>query len=521
MRDDSAPGSTGVEATHPEALLPPSGEVEEPDPIRVATEDALAAAQHKQAAARARLAEAHDEAQSLIRDATNQAMLVAAAAEQAAEFVLAEARAEAEQERAQAKLTATAFRAQAEQILLGAQREADQRHANLAADLTRSWNEHERELRELLAVAQAEAIAVRTAADQHAGGVLDQAQRQAALLLSTAQDHLDQAEREGAALRLAATEQAAVLLDQARDEAARELDAAAEQTAWAQQIVAGLVETARLEADRIRSQAHAEATAVLRQVRLRVSGVLASASDKLRQRRGELERDLQAAAESRERHQVEVAAESAAVLARARDQAEATIARAQEAAAGHHDRAERRLAEAEAGARAVREQVAEQVGQSHREMYELRRTAKAEASMLVSDARAEAEDMQTLAHRLLAEARAEVALLTERRNTIAAELAQLSGAIEALAGPDGGPSPAAAPDSVVIESPPVQTWLIENETAGYQPVEATDAHDIEDVNSSTFLLEQMMRAADDPEQQRGVPDGNARLRTRRGGPTAG
>src|SRR4051794_28952805 len=90
MRDDSTPGSPGVEASRLESL-PATAELAAPDPIRVATEDALAAAQHKQAAARARLAEAHEEAQSLIRDAANQAMLVAAAAEQAAEFVLAEA----------------------------------------------------------------------------------------------------------------------------------------------------------------------------------------------------------------------------------------------------------------------------------------------------------------------------------------------------------------------------------------------------------------------------------------------
>ena len=77
--------------------------------------------------------------------------------------------------------------------------------------------------------------------------------------------------------------------------------------------------------------------------------------------------------------------------------------------------------------------MAEQVGQSQREMYELRRAAKAEASLLLSDARAEAEDLRAQAQQLLAEARAEVALLTERRDAIAAELGQLSGVIEALA----------------------------------------------------------------------------------------
>ncbi|HEX8093417.1 hypothetical protein [Jatrophihabitans sp.] len=531
MRDDSAPGGTGVQATRPASLLPAPGDLEAPGPGPVAAADGLAAAERQQGAARALLAEAHDEAQSLVRDAADQAMLVAAAAEQAAESVLAEARAEAEQERAQAQLTATAFRAQAEQILLGAQREADQRHADLAADLTRSWNEHERELRELFAVAQAEALEVRTAADQHAATMLEETQRQAALLLSIAQDRLDQAERDSAASRLAAAEQAAALREQARQEAARELAAAAEQTAWAQQVVTGLVDTATLEAGRIRGRAHAEATATVRQARLRVSAVLASATQKLRQRRGELEHELLAAAQGRERQLAEAAAESAAVLARARQQAETILARAEEAVAGHHDRAERRLAEAEAGARAVREQVAEQVGQSHREMYESRRAAKAEAGALVGDARAEAEDLRAQAHQQLAEVRAEVALLTDRRDAIAAELGQLSGVIEALSDPDGaramgGPASAFRPlatevdHSVVIDSPPVQTWLITHDL-GPQPVgPRTDPHDLEDVDG-TFLLDQMMRAADDPEQQRSVPDGNAWLRTRRGRSTAG
>ena len=74
------------------------------------------------------------------------------------------------------------------------------------------------------------------------------------------------------------------------------------------------------------------------------------------------------------------AAELAALLAEAlHAQPRTIVAEAEQAAAGDHARAQRRLAEAEAGARAVREQVAEQVlGWLQREMYELRRAAKAE-----------------------------------------------------------------------------------------------------------------------------------------------
>lgn len=529
MGSDSEPGSAGVETTRAEDSQPTSGHPRfgGPDPIRVALEDALAAAQHKQAAARARLTEAHEEAQSLIRDATHQAMLVGAAAEQAAEYVLAEAQAEADQERAQAKLTATAFRAQAEQILLGAQREADQRHAHLAADLTRSWSEHEREL---LAVAQAEADAARSAADQQAATVLDQARREAARLLSAAEDRLDDAEQDATARRLEATRQSTAVLAQARDQAARELAAVVEQTAWAQQVVTGLIDTATAEAGRIRGQAHAEAAAALRQARLRLGGVLASASGKLRQRRSELAHDLHAAADFNRQRLAEVTAESAALLARARRQAEATIGHAGELAAERHDRAERRLAEAEAGARVVREQVAEQVGRSQREMYEVRRAAKAQASLTISDAHAEAEDVRTLAYRLLAEAQAEVALLTERRDAIAAELGQLSGVIEALAAPDeqGWPPDPAAPAAAVAAEPvlggaPAETgpvwdwdWAHPDQSAQDRPVEAATAVEGAEDQDSHFLLEQMMRAANEPEQQRSLSDSDARLRARRG-----
>jgi ElaB/YqjD/DUF883 family membrane-anchored ribosome-binding protein len=226
--------------------------------------------------------------------------------------------------------------------------------------------------------------------------------------------------------------------------------------------------------------------------------VLASASQKLRQRRSELEHELRIAAEDRERQLTEVAAESASVLAQARRQAEAIVAEAQEATAGHHDRAERRLAEAEAGARAVREQVAEQVGNSQREMYELRRTAKAAAGLMVSDAKAEADESRALAHQLLAEARAEVAVLTERRDALTAELTELSRAIDALAsssGPSGSP-----------HQPEANRYRTADIHLAHEPAGQVD--EIEDIDG-TSLFEQIMRAANDPDRQRALPDGHA------------
>ena len=282
---------------------------------------------------------AHDEAQTLIRDATHQAMLVAAAAEQAAETVLAEARSEAEQERDQAHLTATAFRAQAEQSLLGAQREADQRHADLAADLTRSWNEHERELRELLAVAQADAADVRTAADEQAAGLLDEARRQAALLLDVVEERLDRAERDRWRRRLRPPNGRQPYSMRPGPGRPANWPPPSEQTAWARQTLTGLVETAHLEAARIRGQAHAEAARIRGQriprpprwsarTRLRLSGVLASASrEPAPAAAANWSVSMQAAAESRERRLAEASAEATASWHRHATRPTAVLAR--------------------------------------------------------------------------------------------------------------------------------------------------------------------------------------------------
>jgi uncharacterized coiled-coil DUF342 family protein len=73
------------------------------------------------------------------------------------------------------------------------------------------------------------------------------------------------------------------------------------------------------------------------------------------------------------------------------------------------------------------------VARTQRELHELRRAAKDEELQTIASARAEADELRSTARQLLAEAREEVAALTERRNAIAGELGNLSGVIEALA----------------------------------------------------------------------------------------
>ncbi|MDQ2958958.1 MAG: hypothetical protein M3Y42_18615, partial [Actinomycetota bacterium] len=114
--------------------------------MREDVEDALAAARNKQAAASEWLAEAHDEAQSLIADAAHQAMLVSRAAEDAADQLVAQAQADAAEHQAAAQATAKVFREQAEELVQAAEREAGRLRSEIAAELIARRAEHDQQL---------------------------------------------------------------------------------------------------------------------------------------------------------------------------------------------------------------------------------------------------------------------------------------------------------------------------------------------------------------------------------------
>ena len=427
-----------VEPTVPAAE--PDGPVDEiTDVLRADTEDALAAARHKQQAASVRLAEAHDEAQSLISDATHQAMLVSQAAELAAEQLLAEARAEAEELVASARATAKAFRGQAEELVQAAEREAESRLTDQVGELAEQRAEHARQLAAEQDRTAARAEQILADADGLAARRLAEAGAEADQAIRAARRRAEQIAAGIEADRAAGAEQSRALVQQARDDAAAELARAAEQISWTQQTVAGLLEAAELEARRITSEAHGEASATVHQVRLRLRAVLASSGANLRQRRGALAAESQATHRQIEQQLAEARDTADQLRARARAEAEQLLAEARDQADQHHERAERRLAEAESGARAVRERVAEQVGASQRELHQLRRTTRAEATELMASARAEADELRAAARQVLADARSEVASLARRRDAITAELGQLSGVIEALAVAEGRP----------------------------------------------------------------------------------
>jgi hypothetical protein len=113
------------------------------------------------------------------------------------------------------------------------------------------------------------------------------------------------------------------------------------------------------------------------------------------------------------------------------------------------DRGQRRLNEAEAGARVLRERSATDVSRLQTEAHEQRRAVRDEATAILAAARTDADTSRAEARELLTQARAEVRALAERRDDINAQLGHLSGVIEALAVPQAGtidpqPSTAAA-----------------------------------------------------------------------------
>ena len=84
----------------------------------------------------------------------------------------------------------------------------------------------------------------------------------------------------------------------------------------------------------------------------------------------------------------------------------------------------------------MREQAAEDLARVQTETRELRRSANDDSNRLLTRARTEADELRSAARTLLAEARAEVAVLSAHRDEISKQLGDLSGVINALAVPE-------------------------------------------------------------------------------------
>lgn len=221
----------------------------------------------------------------------------------------------------------------------------------------------------------------------------------------------------------------------ARADSEEQLRLAAEQTAWATATVRSVLDGASEEADAIRRAGHADVGAHTRVVRRRLQAVIAAVEGRMaleladaRQRADDLGQVAALALGEAE-------SEATATRERAETEAERIIADATDESERAVARLERRRTEAETGAASLRALVAEEVTRSRAEAAEDRRRAREESLALLADGRAEADQLREGARRALERARTDITQLQTQRDTIAAELAQLSGVIEALSVP--------------------------------------------------------------------------------------
>ena len=225
------------------------------------------------------------------------------------------------------------------------------------------------------------------------------------------------------------------MLRAARAEAAQAIAAAEEQTAWTQETMQALLATAEQEAERLRAEGRAEGALHLAASRRRLQKVVHRVTDRLREDRAAAERDAQELSGVA----TGLVATAEADAARIRDDAEeasrAMIAAAEDEASLVHERAQRREEETESSTRLLRQQVADEVVRNQQAAQDELRQARQEAAEHLAAARAEADELRSKARAVLDDARAEAAVLTKRRDEIAAELEGLSGVIQALAVP--------------------------------------------------------------------------------------
>jgi hypothetical protein len=210
-----------------------------------------------------------------------------------------------------------------------------------------------------------------------------------------------------------------------------------------------LLDNAEQEADRLRATARSEGADHVAQRRRRIQAVVDRVTERMRDAVATAERDAQEVSAVAASLVTTAETDAARIRAEADDARQAHLAAAEDEATLVHERARRREEETESTTRLLREQVADEVVRNRQAAQDELRAARQEAADHVSSARAEADDLRSKARAILEDARAEAAVLTKRRDEIAAELEGLSGVIQALAVPTGGPtdrSPGSAPE---------------------------------------------------------------------------
>ena len=398
-----------------------------------------------QRSAQTRLQEARDEAAQLVADAADQATLVADAANLATESLLASTRDEADEIRNAAKAEDLRLRGLATTELEQVRDKTAALLSESAAGIESQQMQVSAELRQLSEEATQHATSVRAAAEDSSKEAISRANAEAGTTHAMAIQELEQARSETAELRSTAAAEIA----SARDAATAEAD--------------------RLRlADRETSAVHMAALRrqlqdVISRVALRVRTAVAEAAGEAERLRAQATAILEAANK-----------DTIATRDHALAHAERVVAEADLTAQAALERGQRRLDEAESGARLLRERAAEAVARLQTEAHEHRRAVRDEATATLAAARADADTSRAEARDLLTQARAEVKVLADRRDDITAQLGNLSGVIEALAVPERAataatPSrPAAESGAPIPENAEPNLSLTTNATTGTQ-----------------------------------------------------
>ena len=392
-------------------------------------EDALSA----QRSAQARLHEAQEEAAQLVADAADQTTLVADAAAQTSESLVASTQAEVDEIRGSAQAESQRLRGLATGELEQVRDDNAKLKTETAARLESQRIRVEAELQELSETAVQHATSIRLAAEEAARQAISAASAEADATRAAAVEELDHARAVNAELRSAAAAEITAARDEATADADRLLGDAAEHMLWAQSTVRSLLSTAEIEAERTRLAGHGRNTAHLTARRRQLQDVIARVA--LRARTAVAEASADAERLRAQANAVLDAAEkdTAATREQARAHAERVVTEADLTAQARLERGQRRLDEAESGARVLRERAAAEVARLQTEAHDHRRAVREEATATLAAARSDADASRAEARDLLILARAEVAVLAQRRDDITEQLGHLSGVIEALA----------------------------------------------------------------------------------------
>jgi hypothetical protein len=370
-----------------------------------------------------------------VADAADQATLVADAANLTTESLLASTQVEADEIRGAAMAEDLRLRGLATTELERTREKNAVLLSESAAEIESRQLRASAELRQLDQEATERATSIRAAAEDFSTMAISRAAAEASATHAITVQEIEQARSETAVLRSTAAAEIASARDAAAAEAHRVLCDAADHMNWTQDTVASLLSTAKAEADRLRHADHQRSSIHLAVRRRQLQDVISRVA--LRVRTAIAEGAAEAERLRAQANAILEAADKDAVATRdhALAHAERVITEADLTVHAALERGQRRLDEAEIGARVLRQRAAETVSRLQREAHEHRRAVRDEATSTLAAAPADADTSRAEARDLLTHARAEVKVLAARRDDITAQLGNLSGVIEALAVP--------------------------------------------------------------------------------------